>query len=166
MIKACSDDPLVGTEAPTTGDEADLKATTTVGMEFGTLRAEDDGFAVELNLYGVPGQERFSFMWDIVSAGMDGFFLIVDASRPETWETSATIGRYFGKLSDCPVVVGVNRAATPDVINDVYRTVAIPGANYLVFDVTDPIDARNSLMELLLLILDRELGTTQLREAS
>lgn len=158
MIAASSDDPLVGTEAPTTGEEAVVKAMTTVGMEFGTLRHESDGLTVELSLYGVPGQERFSFMWDIVSVGMDGFFLLVDASRPETWQTSANIGEHFRGQSSCPIVVGINRAGDDtEVIEKVQNEVPIPGATYITFDVVSPTSAQNALAELLLLMLEAEL---------
>ena len=58
MIAASADGPLVATEAPTSGDEAAVKAMTTVGMEYGTLRRESDLFTVELD-------ERF----DVVVAG-------------------------------------------------------------------------------------------------
>ena len=166
MINASSDDPLVGTEAPTSGDEAAVKAMTTVGLEFGTLRYEEDGATVELNIYGVPGQKRFSFMWDIVSVGMDGFFLLVDASRPETWSNSLEIGEYFAPLSTCPLVVGINRATNDAVVDEIRQSVSIPGAVYLTFDVMDSISAQNALMELLLLMLEEELGEPALVEAS
>lgn len=166
MITASSDDPLVGTEAPTSGDEAGVKQMTTVGMEFGTLRHEEDGDSVELNIYGVPGQERFSFMWDIVSVGMDGFFLLVDASRPETWGNSLAIGEYFARLSSCPLVVGINRADSDEVIDEIREEVAIPNAKYLTFDVMDKLSAQNALLELLLLMLEDELEDPILSEAS
>ncbi len=172
MITASSDDPLVGTEAPTSGDEAGVKALTTVGVEFGSLSYEEDGEAVELSLYGVPGQERFSFMWDIVSVGMDGFFLLVDASRPETWTNSKAIGEYFARLSRCPVVVGINRVDTDDpaavsrVVDEIRHAVSMPGATYLTFDVMDRVSAQNALMELLLLMLEQELRDPILLEAS
>ncbi len=156
MIAASADGPLVGTEAPTSGGEAAVKATTTVGMEYGTLAVASDSFSVELNLYGVPGQERFSFMWDIVGVGMDGLFLLVDADRPETWATSATMAAHFGALSSTPVVVGVNRASTrPEVVEQVRHAVPVPGARYIGFEVIDPQDARNALLELLLHMLEQ-----------
>lgn len=156
MIAASADGPLVGTEAPTSGGEAAVKATTTVGMEYGTLALATDTFSVELNMYGVPGQERFSFMWDIVGVGMHGLFLLVDADRPETWATSATMASHFRNISSTPVVVGVNRASTrPEVVEQVRQAVPVPNASYVGFEVVDPQDARNALLELLLQMLDQ-----------
>lgn len=162
MIAASADGPLVATEAPTSGEEASVKALTTVGMEYGTLRREADAFSVELRLFGVPGQERFSFMWDIVSVGMDGLFLIVDASRPETWATSKAIGDHFMRAANRPVVVGVNeREPQPDILDKVQQAVILDNARYVSFDVTDREQAQDALIELLLGVLEFEQSAAQ-----
>ena len=97
LIRAVSDAAVVGTEAPTSGSEATVKATTTVGMEYGTFTVGRGAGAVELRLYGLPGQERFRFMWDIVAVGADGVLLLVDATRPDTWEDAAAAAEWpFG----------------------------------------------------------------------
>ena len=162
MIAASADGPLVATEAPTSGEEASVKAMTTVGMEYGTLRREAELFSVELRLFGVPGQERFRFMWDIVSIGMDGLFLLVDASRPETWPTSLEIGQYFTQMVPRPVVVGINqRAGTADVLEQVQAAIPLPGAHFVSFDVTDREQAQDALIDLLLAILAFEESTDE-----
>ncbi|NYT17163.1 MAG: GTP-binding protein [Methanomicrobiales archaeon] len=50
--------------------------TTTVALDFG--KAEIDGKLI--HLYGTPGQERFEFVRQIISNGMDGAILMVDCS--------------------------------------------------------------------------------------
>jgi hypothetical protein len=50
--------------------------TTTIALDFG--RAEIDGRVI--HLYGTPGQERFEFVRQIISSGMDGAVLMVDCS--------------------------------------------------------------------------------------
>ncbi len=156
LISAVADGKLVGTEAPTSGDEAEVKETTTVGMEYGTLAALGDGVHVDLNVYGVPGQSRFSFMWDIVGVGMDGLVLLVDATRPETWEETAGVAAHFRRSSPSPTVVAVNRAREEParIIEQVKAAIPIEGADYLLCDPTDPISAKNTLIELLFLVLD------------
>lgn len=156
MISTISDDEIVGTEAPTSGAESTVKATTTVGMEYGTLSSAGDGFSVELNIYGVPGQDRFRFMWDIVGMGMDGLFLLVDASRPETWPESLLVGQHFQMAKSAPVVVGVNRATGhQDLYEEACAAVPIDGAVYVNFDVTHPEQVKTALAELLMLVLDQ-----------
>lgn len=156
MIRTISDDEIVGTEAPTTGAESAVKATTTVGMEYGTMYAEGHGFSAELSIYGVPGQDRFDFMWDIVGTGMDGLFLLVDASRPETWSESLLVGEHFQMARTAPIVVGVNRAGGDvDLHKQACDAVPLEGAAYVAFDVTEPAEVRSALAELLMLVLDR-----------
>ena len=156
LINVISDIPVVGTEVPTTGDEALVKATTTVGMEYSTYATGDDEVEIVLHLYGVPGQRRFDFMWDIVGDGLDGLIVIVDAGDPSTWSEAVDVGRHFVLRHDPPTVVAVNRASSaPDALARVRGAVPIRGACYVPCEVTDEQSAREVLIELLLLLLER-----------
>lgn len=155
LIREISDTGVVGTEAPTSGPESLVKETTTVGTEFGTLTIGDDDDAVELLLHGLPGQERFRFMWDIVTVGADGFVLLVDAEQPGTWAETAAMADALHAQVDVPLVVGVNRARDrPDLVAEV--GLALGRDDLLLFpcDVTDHFSARELVVELLLLVLD------------
>jgi uncharacterized protein len=54
------------------------KSTTTVAMDFGRRTLEDD---LILYLFGTPGQERFSFMWDDITTGAVGAVVLFDTRR-------------------------------------------------------------------------------------
>lgn len=56
------------------------KTTTTVAMDFGRITI-DRGHI--LYLFGTPGQERFWFMWDELSAGAMGAIVLADTRRLE-----------------------------------------------------------------------------------
>lgn len=160
LIRQISDTAVVGTEAPTSGAEAAVKGTTTVGMEYGTLTVGDGEEAVELLLHGLPGQDRFRFMWDIVSTGADGFLLLVDAGRPETWAESAAMARHLRRHDPrVPLLVGVNRAGDPATAAATAATTAraldLADVPHAPCDVSDPASTRTALVELLLLVLDR-----------
>ena len=59
--------------------EADCTGgTTTVALDYGRLQV--NGHSVYL--FGTPGQERFEFARQIISKGMDGAILLVDATSP------------------------------------------------------------------------------------
>ena len=155
FINHISGMPVVGTEAATSGHEATVKATTTVGMEYGMFAVDDEDLRIELLLYGVPGQERFSFMWDIVSEGMDALLLLVDGTRPDTWAEALAIGAYLQERVPSPVLVGVNRTADDDAALDAARAaLALPGAIHVTCDVVDEASARDALVALLGLLLD------------
>ena len=79
-ISSVSDIMVVGTEAKASDDVSLRKATTTVAMDYGILNL-DSGDRV--HLYGTPGQERFSFMWEILSEGAMGIVILIDGLRPD-----------------------------------------------------------------------------------
>jgi signal recognition particle receptor subunit beta len=54
------------------------KTTTTVALDFGRITL---GQNVSLYLFGLPGQERFSFMWDELAYGALGAVVLADVRR-------------------------------------------------------------------------------------
>lgn len=54
------------------------KSTTTVAMDFGRITLEP---RLVLYLFGAPGQQRFWFMWDELSAGALGAVVLADTRR-------------------------------------------------------------------------------------
>jgi signal recognition particle receptor subunit beta len=56
------------------------KTTTTVAMDFGRITIDRQHI---LYLFGTPGQERFWFMWDELSAGAMGAVVLADTRRLE-----------------------------------------------------------------------------------
>lgn len=56
------------------------KSTTTVAMDFGRITLSADHV---LYLFGTPGQERFWFMWNELSAGALGAVVLADTRRLE-----------------------------------------------------------------------------------
>jgi uncharacterized protein len=54
------------------------KSTTTVAMDFGRRTIDDD---LILYLFGTPGQDRFSFMWDDITTGAVGAVVLFDTRR-------------------------------------------------------------------------------------
>lgn len=106
-IATISDIPVVGTEAKATDATALLKANTTVAMDYGILQLADGG---KVHLYGTPGQERFSFMWEILTIGGIGLVLLIDNSREDPLADLAFYLDAFKSFIDKNgVVIGVTR---------------------------------------------------------
>ncbi|WP_423922057.1 GTP-binding protein [Frigoribacterium sp. 2-23] len=80
-IETLSETAVVRTEAANTDRETADKDTTTVALDYGeiTLAADE-----KVRLYGVPGQQRFDFMWTILKERAEGMVLLVnnDAADP------------------------------------------------------------------------------------
>ena len=71
------------TEAAAAVDDRSMvstKTSTTVAMDFGRISVRD---RLVLYLFGTPGQDRFSFMWDDLVTGALGAVILVDTRRIE-----------------------------------------------------------------------------------
>lgn len=106
-IRAISDTPPVSTEVRNTDQKACAKESTTVALDFGQMALEDGNV---VRLYGTPGQERFSFVWEIISRGALGVILLIDGSRPSAASELQQYASAFHRLiPGQPFVVGVGR---------------------------------------------------------
>ena len=161
FINTISEVQTVATEAAISGraDEAALagpglegKDTTTVGIDFGQLSLPG---GLELYLFGTPGQERFSFMWDIVSQGMLGVIVLVDCARPETHETACNMLDYFRAKGNVPAIIAANKVS--DYAVDQARIVEALGLREGEFviptDALDRVAVKQTLIELLELVV-------------
>ncbi len=77
------------------------KKTTTVALDFGRITI---GKHLVLYLFGVPGQERFWFMWDELAFGALGAVVLADVRRLSDCFPSVN---YFERLG-LPFIVAVN----------------------------------------------------------
>jgi signal recognition particle receptor subunit beta len=108
-IRAISDVAPVNTEAENLDRARHGKAETTVGLDYGETLLEG---GEKLRLYGLPGQDRFDFMWKILSRGALGVVLLADNGQAEG---AAQLDPYldaFGELAHSgSMVIGVGRLA-------------------------------------------------------
>ena len=77
------------------------KNTTTVALDFGRITLDD---ALLLYLFGTPGQDRFSFLWDDLVDGALGAIVLLDTRRIE--DCFAAID-YFEE-HEIPFLIGIN----------------------------------------------------------
>jgi hypothetical protein len=110
FIGSISDIEPLSTEAAMTehsvgiddaGALSDRKTSTTVAMDFGRIALPGN---LWLYLFGTPGQDRFSFMWDDLVLGAIGAVVLVDTSRLEQCFDAID---YF-ETRQIPFVVAVN----------------------------------------------------------
>ena len=80
-INSLTDQRSVKTDMPVS-DAVTLarKSTTTVAMDYGTLNINDEAKST-VHVYGTPGQERFDFMWEILTEGADALIILLDNNR-------------------------------------------------------------------------------------
>ncbi|MBV2134544.1 ATP/GTP-binding protein [Pseudomonas sp. MAP12] len=118
-IAAVSDVAPIATDVLNTDTAQCDKPTTTVAMDYGEIQLEDDMVA----LYGIPGQDRFDFMWSILAEGALGAVLLLNHERPQARQDLLDYLDAFPELSARgALVVAVGRAgATPGQALQPYR---------------------------------------------
>lgn len=106
-IAAVSDIEPVTTDVGCTDDLVRIKATTTVALDYGEL---DLGAQGRLLLYGLPGQSRFRFMYDVVREGLLGVAVLIDAGSADPIKgMRETLDNYAGEFRELPCVVCLNK---------------------------------------------------------
>jgi len=106
-INAISDIPTVRTDATATDMTAGRKRVTTVALDFGVMNLGPDE---RIHLYGTPGQERFDFMWEILSKGAIGLVLLLDNTRADpSADLRFFVQAFRGFIDRTELAVGVTR---------------------------------------------------------
>lgn len=156
-IAAISDHAPVATEALNTDLVQHQKTHTTVGFDYGEV-ALDGGDL--LRLYGMPGQDRFDFMWKIAGEGALGVVLLADNSRPAPLADLSRYVEAFSSLAErAAMVIGVGRSELGSrCVDDYAEWLSRRGLSVPVFTV----DVRRR--EDVLLLLDALLNQIEARE--
>ena len=150
-IAAISDEPPIQTDARASDMTLARKANTTVAMDYGVIRLDE---STKVHLYGTPGQERFDFMWEILSQGSIGLILMLDNTRSNPLKDLQFFMEAFADLIEvAPMVIGVSIMDLQSKPNlDVYREyLNNNNINAPVFEVDarEENDVKNLVMALL-----------------
>ncbi|MFP5595635.1 GTP-binding protein [Kluyvera sp. 142486] len=113
-IAAVSEITVVSTEAlrtslDTESDNNQLipKNMVTIGIDYGEF-SFDDGKRVRL--YGVPGQIRFEFLWDLIHKGSHGIIILFDiSSNTYMSEVDFFINRFKDALLTEKCIIGISK---------------------------------------------------------
>lgn len=106
-ISSISDIPVVKTEANASDDVMIRKSNTTVAMDYGVLNLDQ---GAKVHLYGTPGQERFDFMWDILTIGGVGLVIMLDNAREDPLQDMEQFLKAFETfIEKNAVAIGVTR---------------------------------------------------------
>ena len=145
-IQSISDDPPVKTDATASDMTKNRKSSTTVAMDYGLMNLDD---GEKIHLYGTPGQERFDFMWDILTVGGIGLILLLDNTRSDPFQDMKFFLDSFGDfISDTSVSIGVTQmdiSSTP-TIADYHVQLKGMGLNPAVFSVDARVEGDVSLL--------------------
>ena len=106
-ISSISDSDIIKTDERASDMAGDLKPTTTVAMDYGVLKLSENE---NIHLFGTPGQQRFDFMWDILTEGGLGLVLLLDNTREHPFKDMKFFLDSFAEfIRNTSLVVGVTR---------------------------------------------------------
>jgi uncharacterized protein len=155
LVTTLSGIPGVSTETGVSDGTAVVKTRTTVALDHGTVTATPPVGAAwpqqRVALFGTPGQDRFSFMWEMLSTDMAGYVVVVDASTTTSVVQARDIAATFARLApEVPRVVAVNRWAEPDrTRTHLARALGAPADALVECDPRDLADCTTALHHLL-----------------
>jgi signal recognition particle receptor subunit beta len=158
LIKTISEVAIVGTERDVSDDTRSVKANTTVAMDFGRITFAD---GCCLFLFGTPGQRRFEIMWEVLSEGMIGFIVLVNAADGRSTGEAAHILDTFREYADVPYVVGVTHLdeagkSEEEVVASVREELSLPGdVSIITCDVREREDIKELILETLFGVMSR-----------
>lgn len=106
-IASISDIDIVTTDEYASDMTKSRKPQTTVAMDYGLIHLGENE---RVHLYGTPGQERFDFMWDILTKGGIGLILLLDNTRKDPLQDMKFYTNAFRDfIQKQQLVVGVTR---------------------------------------------------------
>lgn len=139
-IASISDIEPFQTEELASDETRNMKENTTVAMDYGMLKLED---GERIHLYGTPGQERFDFMWDILTEGGLGLVLLLNNANPDPLkDLEFYLGAFRAFIDESGLAIGVTRmceSSKPD-LDDYAKLLETHDLHCPVFEV----DARNA----------------------
>jgi signal recognition particle receptor subunit beta len=138
-IETLSDSAPVSTNQNATDMTRVRKNETTVAMDYGTMTLDDQE---KIHLYGTPGQERFDFMWEILTSNGLGLILLLDNTRRDPLnDMTFFLDSFKDYIKETGVSIGITQTdIVPLIKMDQYqRKLKDLGFKGAIFEV----DARN-----------------------
>ncbi|MCK4708301.1 MAG: ATP/GTP-binding protein, partial [Gammaproteobacteria bacterium] len=70
---------------------------------------------IKVHLYGMPGQERFKFIWEIIVKGGLGLIILIDHSRPNPIEDmDIYLDNFASFIEETGAVIGITKMDLSD----------------------------------------------------
>jgi uncharacterized protein len=162
LVGAISEIPPLTTEASMTtlgagidnAGDVTTKTTTTVAMDFGRITVDE---SLRLYIFGTPGQDRFGFMWNELTAGALGAIVLVDSRRIDDSFPALD----FFESRGMPFVVAVNQFSghLAHDLEDVRAALDVdPDVPVTATDARSRAAVKQTLLILLDVVLQRAMG--------
>lgn len=118
------------------------KQYTTVGIDYGRIKLDNQ---TALGLYGVPGQERFSFLWEFVKESLWGLVILLKSGEQPDIDNIDNLLNFFAPAqNNIACIVGVTHCenASEDELDQLTSGVQTVLKQHNVMAPILPIDSR------------------------
>jgi len=103
-IASISDEPPIITNA-ISSEKTDANGVAAAAMDFAEITLQDD---TVVHLYGIPGQERFRFIWEVIIRGGLGLIILIDNTRPSPLDDlDIYLDNFSGFIDATSAAIGV-----------------------------------------------------------
>ncbi len=139
-VKTISDHHCVSTDVQASDMTLNRKQTTTAAMDYSVHQLKN---GERIHIYGAPGQERFRFMWEILSENSCGIVLLLDNSRDNPVQDLKYFLKQFAEFVDkSQLTIGVTHMdLSPNPALSAYRAAM---SEQGLFIPIHAVDARSS----------------------
>lgn len=158
-INVVSQSKVIATDVAMTTGQSEQKKTTTVGLDYGEFSIELSNQFYLMRLYGVPGQERFGYSWEILQKGCSGIILLADATHKSLVEDILYYTNEINRKSVVtPMVIALIKHDLLNILQkqELHNLIDDTGSNLPILwvDARDSEDMISVLNKLLHLITD------------
>ncbi|MBE0443116.1 MAG: GTP-binding protein [Psychrobacter sp.] len=110
LVNTLSEINPIETEAESSIDIG--KKYTTVGIDYGRITLSDE---MALGIYGVPGQERFSFLWEFVNQSLWGLLILIKYGETPDYANIDKLLKFFApEKNQTTCIVGITHSEDAD----------------------------------------------------
>lgn len=152
LVHTISEISPFATEAKSSVDIG--KEYTTVGIDYGRLMLAEN---IALGIYGLPGQQRFQMLWDMVRQGLWGLLVLVRFNDDvKIHVLNEILDYFFAEQKDLPLVIGLthcDEATNDDDVNLLLDSIQYTLEERQLQAPVVPVDPRDVESSLMLLAL-------------
>ncbi len=130
------------------------KELTTVGIDYGHVKVDKE---MTLGLYGVPGQRKFSFIWDFVKEGLWAAVILVKNQDLISIDELGYLIDFFEIDQQLPCVIGVthvDQGMGNSTIKKIKETLSHYKLNLPVYTIDARLEASAQLIMRTLIAID------------
>jgi hypothetical protein len=140
--------------SPLNTDVKGESRSTTVALDFGLIRLSEES---EIHIYGTPGQERFSFMWEILNKGAIGCIYLIPAYGYDLFHLASHY-RQLRNVIDLPMVFGITKtdlnSENSDIIFHIFKTFNLSKEDVFTLDPRIKEDVKGALLKIVKKAID------------